>query len=318
MPIGEMAVEASAPTRIDLAGGVLDGLGEVPAGAVRLSVGVDRRAWARVERIPEGVAVEAREIPARWEAPDAETLARMPGAPLAAHVMVALGIGSGLKVQTRSRVGPNTGLGGASALGVAVASALSRFVSRGSEGIAATVRKAEAAWTGSPAALGDALAALHGGILSCNLEGGEPERLRADPGKVEESILLVDSGVVLPKGVPPDRVSGIAQVAGAVRAALAGGALDEIGPLLAREWELERGGGIPEVDRIVSLVAAEGGAARPCFGGGVIVVWARPGARGPGCRERVVSALQKGEARLLPFRVDLRGLEVAEVPQKPL
>jgi mevalonate kinase len=68
----------------------------------------------------------------------------------------------------------------------------------------------------------------------------------------------------------------------------------------------------PEIDRIVEIAESHGGAAKVCGagGGGVVAVWAAPGSRGQGPRERVAAALESEGLRAFPFRADLRGLEV--------
>jgi D-glycero-alpha-D-manno-heptose-7-phosphate kinase len=68
----------------------------------------------------------------------------------------------------------------------------------------------------------------------------------------------------------------------------------------------------PDIDRIAEAALAGGGAAKVCGagGGGVVAVWAPPGARGPGRREAVEKSLQAAGFRVFPARVDLRGLEV--------
>jgi hypothetical protein len=61
------------------------------------------------------------------------------------------------------------------------------------------------------------------------------------------------------------------------------------------------------------VARAAGGAAKVCGagGGGVVAVWAPPGARGPGRREGVEAALKAAGFGVFPARVDLRGLEIA-------
>ena len=68
----------------------------------------------------------------------------------------------------------------------------------------------------------------------------------------------------------------------------------------------------PQAEHIAGVVRAAGGAARVCGGGdgGILAVWAPPGARGPGRREAVPAAARQAGLRLFPARVDLRGLDV--------
>ena len=58
------AFEATAPTRIDLAGGTLDiwPVYLFHPGAVTVNVAIDRRAWCRVETGHPGVSIESVRI----------------------------------------------------------------------------------------------------------------------------------------------------------------------------------------------------------------------------------------------------------------
>ena len=63
------AVEATAPTRIDLAGGTLDiwPLYLFHPGAVTVNAAIDRRAWCGVETNHEGVRIESKDTPRKAE-----------------------------------------------------------------------------------------------------------------------------------------------------------------------------------------------------------------------------------------------------------
>src|SRR5206468_1646641 len=66
------AVEASAPTRIDLAGGTLDiwPLYLFHPGALTVNAAIDRRAWCRVETGIAGIRIESKDTLARTEGRD--------------------------------------------------------------------------------------------------------------------------------------------------------------------------------------------------------------------------------------------------------
>ncbi len=112
------------------------------------------------------------------------------------------------------------------------------------------------------------------------------------------------------------RLAAIPAIASRVRDALLAGRFEELVDLWAEEWEARRGGGAgwptPEAERIDGIVRAAGGAARVCGAGrgGILALWAPPGARGPGRREAVAAAAKAAGLRLFPARVDLRGLDV--------
>ena len=330
--------EATAPTRIDLAGGTLDiwPLYLFHPGAVTVNVAIDRRASCRVEEAASGIRIESRDTLQKAEAAHVGELMGEGGLSLVAYILHALGIESGVKVVTHSRVPAGSGLGGSSALAVAVAAAAARFTGRelGEERLWPIVRDAEAQCIRVPTGVQDYHAAIHGSVLAVHLQPGtvRVERLAVDPAAVEECLILVDAGATRFSGINNwevfkgqidgdarvrEALGAIAQVAVQVRAALVEGRFGDVAPLLAREWEARKrlapAVTTPEVDRIAAAALEAGGAAKVCGagGGGMVAVWAPPGARGRGDRERVLESLAAAGFRPVPFRVDLKGLEVA-------
>ncbi len=299
------AAEATAPCRVALAGGV--------SGVLTLTVAIDRRAWCRVEAAGDGVVLESRDALRKASGRSVGELAG-PG-PLGpvARVLLAVGVETGARVMTQSRVPEGSGLGESAALGVAVAGAAARWLARevAPDAIARLVSEAEPPGEGQ--AIREAHTAVRGGVLALQPgEGGlRGEPLAVDPARIEESLLLVQTTPSDVGGADP-RVVG--DVAARACAALVAGRFEDLVPLWAEEWDSRRGPGwpSPEGDRVAGLVRDAGGAARPCGAGegGLFAVWAPPGSRGPGRREAVLLAAKAAGLRLFPARVDLRGLEV--------
>jgi D-glycero-alpha-D-manno-heptose-7-phosphate kinase len=240
-----------------------------------------------------------------------------------------------VRVVTHSRVPAGSGLGGSSALAVAVAAAVGRVTGceLDHDGLWPVVRDAEARTIAVPTGIQDYLASLHGGTLAVHLDPGATrvERLAVDPARMEESLLLVDAGATRFSGINNWEVfkaqidadgrvrsalGAIASVAVRMRAALLEGRFEDVVALVAEEWEarqrLAPGVTTPEIDRIVEVARGAGAAAKVCGagGGGVVAVWAPPGARGPGRREAVEPALKAAGFRTFAARVDLRGVDV--------
>ncbi len=304
-------------------------------GAVTVNVAVDRRAWCRVETGVSGVRIESKDTLQKTEGKDVSEILGGGTLSLVAQILRALGVETGLRVTTQSKVPAGSGLGGSSALAVAVAAAVARAVGRelDNDGLWPIVRDAEARCIGVPTGVQDYHAALHGGVLALHLEAGavRVERLRADPARVEESLLLIDAGVTRFSGInnwdvfkgqidgdPTVReaLAAIGAIAVKVREALLAEQFEAVSELIAAEWEARKrlapGVTTPDIDRIAEAARAGGGAAKVCGagGGGVVAVWAPPGARGPGRREAVETSLKAAGFRVFPARVDLRGLEV--------
>jgi D-glycero-alpha-D-manno-heptose-7-phosphate kinase len=329
-------VEATAPTRVDLAGGTVDiwPIYLYHPGALTVNVAIDRRVWCRVETGVTGVVLESKDTLQKVEGRDVHQVLGEGNRSLVAYVLRALGIETGVKVTTQSRVPAGSGLGGSSALAVAVAAAASRATEKelDAEGLWPVVRDAEAQCIAVPTGVQDYHAAILGGVLGVHLEPGavRVERLPTDPGRVEESLILVDAGATRFSGINnwevfKGQIDGDARVRGAlaeivgaareVREALLGHRYDAVGEAMAREWEARKrlapGVTSPEIDRIAEAARSAGGAAKVCGagGGGMVAVWSTPGERGPGRREAVVGAIRAAGFNPLRFRVDLRGLE---------
>jgi D-glycero-alpha-D-manno-heptose-7-phosphate kinase len=325
-------VEATAPTRIDLAGGTLDiwPLYLFHPGAVTVNAAIDRRAWCRVETSHEGVRIESKDTLRKAEGRNVSEVLGGGELSLVAHILRALDIETGVKVVTQSRVPSGSGLGGSSALSVAVAAALCAAFDRkiDPDELWPVVRDAEAQTIGVPTGVQDYLAAIHGGVLGIHLEPGElrVEKLATDPARVEESLILVDSGVSHFSGlnnweVFKGQIDGqenvrkclgeIVAAAIGARAALVSGRYDDVGAFMSAEMQsrvrLAPGVSSPEIDRIRDAAASAGGAAKVCGagGGGMVSVWATPGKRAG-----VEAALQAAGFKPVAFRLDLRGLEI--------
>jgi hypothetical protein len=152
------SAEATAPCRVDLAGGA--------RGALAVSASVDRRAWCRVEAGGAGVEIRSKDspVPAAGRSVSELLESSVPGP--VAPVLRALGAEDGIRVVTQSRVPQGAGLGEALALAVAVAGALARVLGRDlPEGEIARLAAAAVA-AGDEGAVADALAAAHGGVLA--------------------------------------------------------------------------------------------------------------------------------------------------------
>jgi D-glycero-alpha-D-manno-heptose-7-phosphate kinase len=328
----QRVIEATAPTRIDLAGGTLDiwPLYLFHPGAVTVNAAIDRRAWCRVETGIEGVQIESKDTLKRAEGKDISEVLHGGALSLVAYILRALGVETGVKVVTQSRVPAGSGLGGSSALAVAIAAAASRALDHplSADGLWPIVRDAEAQSIAVPTGVQDYLAAIHGGVLGIHLEPGalRVEKLASDPARVEESLLLVDAGVTRFSGINnwdvfkgqidgDERVrSALAEIASAarrVREALSGGRYDAVPSLIDEEWQARKrlapGVTTPEVDRIAEIAARGGGAAKVCGagGGGMVMVWAVPGRK-----EKIEAELRVAGFKPVVFRLDLRGLEV--------
>ena len=163
-------VEASAPSRIDLAGGTLDiwPISVLVPGALTVNLALELRATVTIERLPERrVVVESRDRRRRVTRKLPLRASDVKG-PLALLVRLvkAFEPDRGLRMVTEARAPAGAGLGGSSTLGIAVGSALNRWTSAGlgRQRLLGRVMNLEAMQLGAPTGNQDYLAAIHGGM----------------------------------------------------------------------------------------------------------------------------------------------------------
>lgn len=323
---------ASAPARVDIAGGTLDiwPLYLWHQGARTVNAAVTLRATTTVTPIARGIEIVSIDTGARASAEHVDAIGAHDHTRLVVQIMKALGVSTGLRIETTSRVPAGSGLGGSSTLAVTIAAAVAGSVSRdlASRDLRHLVRDAEAQVIRVPTGIQDYEAAIHGGVLEVALNPGEIEtrRLVEDATFVEDRILLVDAGVTRFSGLNNwemfkaqvddigDVRSLFAEIVCAARDACAAICNEDEAALvraIAREWAARRrlapGVATPEVDAIVETAAARGGAAKVCgAGGGGIVLGVAPLA----AREALVRDLTRQGFRVLDAKVDRVGLLV--------
>jgi shikimate kinase len=331
---GVPAAEATAACRVTLAGEILGRLarGDRPADARSIVVALDRRPLARAQALGRGVQVESKDTLLKVEVDRVADLA-VQGVPgLVRRVLQKLGVESGVRVEAQARVPFEAGLGSGGALAVAVAAAAARVLGKrlAPEALAAFAGCGE---DSEPEGGASGLAAVWGGVVMAPFAGQSAlpsagDRLRVDPSRIEECLTLVDpaSGssasssptneASAPPGAGPLASSEIAALVFRMKEALEARRYGDVAGLIAAEHEVARALLSPEsaevIGRIASLAAACGGAARACGPAprSLALVWAEPGARAAGPKERVQEALKAKGYRSFPCRVDLRGLEV--------
>jgi D-glycero-alpha-D-manno-heptose-7-phosphate kinase len=295
-----------------------------------VNAAVTLRATTTVRPIAKGIEIVSIDTGARAAAEHIDAIEAHDHILLVVQILKALGVSTGLRVETTSRVPAGSGLGGSSTLAVtivaATAACLSRELSR--RDMRHLVRDAEAQVIRVPTGIQDYEAAIHGGVLEVALNPGEIEtrRLVEDPAFVEDRILLVDAGITRFSGLNnwemfKAQVDGtgdvrklFAEIVCAAReAAAAITASDEAGLVraVAREWKARRclaaGIATPEVDTIVAAAAARGGAAKVCgAGGGGIVLAVAP----KSAHEALIRDLQGRGFKVLDAKVDRVGLDV--------
>jgi D-glycero-alpha-D-manno-heptose-7-phosphate kinase len=328
-----MRIAASAPTRIDLAGGTIDiwPLYLFHEGAVTLNAAISLRAQVTVERhADEGVRLRsfdtAREVSARhWS--DLDPTGQLPLLVRAArHYRIER-----VSVTTQALSPAGAGIAGSSALTIALCGAFARHAaaSMNPNDILQIAMNIECQTIRVPTGVQDYRPAMYGGIAAIELGANGIERvaLDVDPRELEQRIVLAYTGEprqsgtnnweIIKRHIDGDRdifdtFERIRDTAAALRAALERGDWDEVGRQIAAEWEnrkrLAPGVTTPTIDDLMTRASAAGAtAAKVCGagGGGCLFCYGPPSAR-----RAIALALAAGGAQLLDYRIEMDGLQL--------
>lgn len=327
-----MRISASAPTRIDLAGGTIDiwPLYLFHAGAQTLNAAISLRARAWIEERPdERIELVSEDIDKQEnlsfdQLPADETL------PLLAKLAHRFGA-HGIRLTTRGESPAGAGIAGSSALNVAICGALAAYTKQTFDGEALLdiAKDVEAQVIKVPTGLQDYRPAFYGGISAVELHAGGPVRvpLDIDARELESRIVLCYTGEPRNSGtnnwdITKRHIDGdqhifdcferIRDTAAAMRDALTRGDWDATAACLATEWEnrkrLAPGVTTPAIDTLIARAMASGAkAAKVCgAGGGGCLFCLVPPDEVAAVRE----ALADGGAHILDFRIETSGLDV--------
>ncbi len=323
---------ASAPARIDLAGGTLDiwPLYLLHEGALTVNVALDMRARVEARTVRDGrmrlVSRDRRMSVVRSASRPVRHGERLE---LLARLASALGPARGIALTSECEAPAGSGLGGSSALAIAAGAVLARLAGRriGGEALISLVRDLETCVLQIPAGIQDYHPAWSGGAGALHLEPGRiwREALPVDAGLFTSRVVLCDSGRSRSSGVSNwdmvrRRLSGekriarlmdeIAAASRAMRQGLLAADWDACGEALDAEGRARRGlSPLVETPRIAALMAAArragalGGKVCGAGGGGCVVFIARAGRK-----DSVEAALTRAGGRVLPARMARRGL----------
>ncbi|MEZ5331751.1 MAG: hypothetical protein R2991_06800 [Thermoanaerobaculia bacterium] len=325
-------MSARACCRVDLAGGTLDiwPLGLLHEGARTINVAVDLEARVSLEASPVCRVEQGGEL---LEASSWRELAGIAGGELVGLLALELALPPAA-VRLHSDSPRGGGLGGSSALGVALVAAAEAWTGAAASDPhrrAALVRDVEARLMGLPTGRQDQYAALYGGALEILYRpGGEVvSALPVDLEILGRSLVVAYTGrshfsagsnwEVIRRRLDGDRESvdlftGIATAACDVAEALRDGDIAAAGRAVGREWSFRRrlaeGVSSAEIEALLAAAAragAWGGKATGAGGGGCVAVLAPPERR-----EAVASVLESGGARVLDCRPSARPVTVED------
>ena len=326
-----MRIQASAPTRIDLAGGTIDiwPLYLFHQGAQTVNAAISLRASARVEPRNDGrIVIRSEDTNAVVEADDwreLRTRRELRLLSLLVHFFEA----RALTLTTSSESPAGAGIAGSSALNVAVCAALAQWTRRHfePEALLQIAMNVEAQAINVPTGLQDYRPALYGGIAALELDVDGVRRVPLDVnlGELQRRIVLCYTGEPRNSGtnnweITKKHIDGdqhvfdcferIRDTAAAMRQALARSDWDAVGRAIADEWanrkRLAPGVTTSAIEDLIARAAGAGAtAAKVCGagGGGCLFCYGPPERR-----DAIAGALAAGGARILEYQFERHGL----------
>jgi D-glycero-alpha-D-manno-heptose-7-phosphate kinase len=333
-----MRIESKAPTRVDLAGSTLDiwPLYLFHPGAVTVNAAISRYASCVVETSPPG---DDRIKLVSLDTNKSESFSSLEGLfqakryrlPLLAEIVKFFNPKGGFSLTTNSEAPAGAGIGGSSAMAVAICAALDRFTGagRGKVDWVHISRDAEAIVIHIPTGMQDHYPPAFGGAAAIELIPGGERRIEINvnldelerrlvvcyTGKPRQSAINnwgVFKAHIDNKKAVVNNLERISQIAQKLRDALQAGNWAETGKLMHSEWQFRRRN-LPTIstriiDRIIESSRRNGAlAGKVCGagGGGCVVLLIEPDAR-----VRVEKAIVDAGGQLLPMRVDRQGVQV--------
>ena len=332
-----MRIESRAPTRIDLAGGTLDiwPLYLFHEGAMTVNCAISRYARCVIETHPgkKSIRLVSRDTGRHESFSSLGSLcaSRKYQLPLLALLVRHFHPRAGFTLTTDSEAPAGAGIGGSSAMAVAICAALDRLTGAKSSRLdwIHFSRDIEAVVIRVPTGTQDHYPPAFGGASAILLEAGGEKReaLRVDPAELERRLVLCYTGKPRQSAINNWKVfeahingdkrvfrnfEVITAVAREMRSALERGDWRETGRLMRQEWAYRRKNlptiSTPTIDRIIQGARNAGGlSGKVCGagGGGCVALLIEPEAR-----RRVEAAIEAAGGQLLPMKIDRAGVRI--------
>jgi D-glycero-alpha-D-manno-heptose-7-phosphate kinase len=331
------SLSASAPCRVDLAGGTVDiwPLYLFHPGAVTVNFAVSVLTRCTVRPLAgKKIHLKSLDTGAEDRFADCAELcaAKKFHHALAAYLIRFFCPEGGFELETHSESPAGAGISGSSALMIATTAALARWTGRklDLEEIRVLAQNVEAQLIRVPTGCQDYYPALYGGMNAIHLDpdGIHREAVPVAAEEIDARFLLVYTGAPRQSGINnwevfKAHINGdhrvfrnfeeIVAVARAMHDALSTAQWDEVARLLRAEWKLRKtnapGITTPLIDKLVAAARKNGGlAAKVCGagGGGCVVFQVEPEAK-----HRVADGIRAHGGRILAFQVAREGLSLA-------
>jgi len=333
-----MVIESRAPTRVDLAGGTLDiwPLYLFHRGAVTVNAAISLYATCVIETHPAGdsrVKLVSRDIQRQESFASFAALVKTKRyrLPLLAEIVKFFQPQGGFTLTTDSEAPAGAGIGGSSAMAVAICAALDRFTGAGKSKVdwIHISRDAEAIVINVPTGTQDHYPPAFGGAAAIELPPGGEHRveLRVDLDELQSRVLVCYTGKPRQHGINnwevykahiggkravQNSLERISEVAQGMRLALEAQNWHEVGRLMREEWSFRKRNlptiSTKTIDRVIAGARRNGAlAGKVCGagGGGCVVLLIEPDAR-----KRVEKSVVEAGGEVLPATIDRQGVQV--------
>ncbi len=333
-----MIIDSKAPTRVDFGGSTLDiwPLYLFHPGAVTVNAAISLYASCKIETHPSGdghIRLVSRDIQREETFPSFPALvkAKRYRLPLLAEITKFFHPQDGFTLTTDSEAPAGAGIGGSSAMAVAICAALDRFTGAGKSKVdwIHISRDAEAIVINVPTGTQDHYPPAFGGAAAIELPPGGEHRveLRVNLDELERRFAVCYTGKPRQHGINNwevykahiggnravqhslERISEVAQL---MRLAFEKPDWQEAGRLMREEWSFRKRNlptiSTKTIDRVIENARRNGAlAGKVCGagGGGCVVLLIEPEAR-----ERVEKAIVEAGAEVLQVNIDRQGVQV--------
>jgi len=331
-------IRSSAPTRIDLAGGTLDlwPLHLFFDNPPTLNAAIDLYATVELTaRRDKTIIVESRDLGSKAKFRSLAALPEKHPLVLLIKLIRFYQPKTGLHLITNCQAPAGSGIGGSSALNIALNGALNRFTNKRytREQMIEIAKNIETQVIDVPAGTQDYYSAMYGGVQSIQpgMVKTEPRHLPIDLKDLNRRFVLCYTGQPHHSGINNWSVykktidgnaktlkslSRIAEVTRGMEKQLAQGRLTRFEHWFNEEWKARKalapGISTAKMDRMILAAKKQGAlAAKVCgAGGGGCVAFFVPLRK----REAIIQALQKHGGNVLNFKFVSRGLRVVRSP----
>lgn len=333
-----MLIESKAPTRVDFAGSTLDiwPLYLFHPGAVTVNAAISLYAKCMIEtHATSSKAIKLISLDQKksesFASFEALVKAQRYKLPLLAEIVKFFQPQGGFALTTDSEAPAGAGIGGSSAMAVAICAALDRFTGAGKSKVdwIHISRDAEAIVICVPTGTQDHYPPAFGGAAAIELPPGGEHRveLRMNLDELEKRVVVCYTGKPRQHGINnwevykaqiggnravQNSLEKISNIAQKIRVAFEAHDWNEAGRLMRDEWSFRKRNlktiSTRTIDRVIANARKNGAlAGKVCGagGGGCVVMLIEPDAR-----ERVENAIVEAGGSVLPMKIDRQGVQV--------